>query len=389
VLKECHYYKRVSHPRAALVLVLAFCAFARPSASIDDERASVWPVDAGWSHRFTASDTISIALGHSRLLVIEAAQISARNWSDGAEVWKRDLTATGRPVADEGHVFVPTADAIVSLSDATGAEQWRRAGRAAFSPSARAGWLIVAGEDGSLQGVSTAQGREVWRIDLPAALATQAVIEGDLVIGACADGVVRAWQIADGALRWSREIGTLPTQLTSAYGHVFVGGRDGRLMSVRHGDGRLNWSYAFHMPIVGRLAVDARHVYAATIDNTIHAHSFNGHQAWHKLLAARVIDGLLSDSGMVFVPQSTGDIRIFLAKGGARAGRLNATPANATVVGALIASGSGPDLRLALTAEAGAQIELTTYRRTGIAAVPASEAPPSTPLELTRPGGHP
>jgi outer membrane protein assembly factor BamB len=329
-------------------------------------------------------------MGESHVVVVEATQISARAWSDGAVLWKSGLTATARPVVDAGRVFVPAGDAIHALSDTSGSVQWRLPGKAALSPAAGSGWLIAPTEDGSLQGVNAAEGREVWRIALAAPLALPVVIDDDLVIGAGADGVVRVWQIGDGALRWARETGTRATQLIAAGGSVFVGGENGELLSLRLSDGRRNWAYSYKMSITGRLASDDRHVYATTIDNSVHAHAFNGHRRWHKLLAFRVIDGLLSDAGKVFVPQSNGEIRLFLAKDGTRAGRLSASPAKSTVIGGLVTGGSGNQLRMALTATtAESRIALTTYRRTGLAAVPAKSAPAGTPLLFKLPGGQP
>ena len=144
--------------------------------------------------------------------------------------------------------------------------------------------------------------------------------------------------------------------------------------SLRQRDGRRNWAYAYEMPIAGRLAADEHHVYATTIDNSVHGHAFNGHRTWHKLLAFRVVDGMFSDSGSVFVPQSNGEIRIFLAKDGTRAGRLNSSPAEATVIGGLVAGGSGDQLRMAITTRALAD-RLTTYKRTGL---------PPSPLRARR-----
>ncbi|MEO6221904.1 MAG: PQQ-binding-like beta-propeller repeat protein [Vicinamibacterales bacterium] len=379
----------MSRTRVTFVCVLVLSVVAWPAAATDHPLTPVWPVDAGWPMNFQAVDTLSLVMTESRVLVVEPAQISARAWSDGAPLWKSELAATARPVADEGRVFVPAADAIHALSDTSGTEQWRLPGRVTLSPTARAGWLIVPTGDGSLQGVSTTQGQEVWRIALPSPLTTSVAIDGDLVIGACVDGSIRAWQITDGAMRWARELGTRPSQLLTGRGDVFVAGEDGRLMSVRQRDGRLNWAYSYNMPIAGRLAVDDRHIYATTIDNSVHAHSFNGHQTWHKLLAFRVVDGMFSDSGSVFVPQSNGEIRMYLAKDGTRAGRLNSSPQGATVVGGLVVGGSGDQLRMAVTASAASGIALTTYRRTGLAAVPAKAAPRGTPLLLTLPGGRP
>ena len=400
MLKECTYYKRVRHTRVAFVFTLALSIFAiafasspaveRPEASSDDPVPAVWPVAAAWPKIFPPGDAMSLVTSDSHLLTVEPTQMTAFSWSDGQLLWKSDLSASARPVADEGRVFVPAGDAIHALSGSSGKEEWRlTVGKVSISPAARSGWLIVAAEDGSLQGISAPQGREVWRIALPAPLTSPVAIDADLVLGACADGVIRAWQIADGAVRWEREVGTRPTQLTAGSGHLFVGGEDGQLMSLRQRDGRLNWAYPFAMPIVGRLAFDQENVYATTIDNTVRAHAFNGHQVWHQFLTFRVIDGMLSDAGTVFVPQSNGEIRIFLAKDGTRAGRLNTAPEDATVLGALAVHGAGEQLRMAIATSTAPQLTVTTYRRTGLAAVPATSAPPGTPLLLMLPGGRP
>jgi outer membrane protein assembly factor BamB len=370
------------------MLTCALSAIAWPAASSDDPVPAVWPLAAAWSNNFPVADAISLVMGPSRLFVVEPAEVSV--WNDGTLLWKSELSATTRPVLGEGRVFVSSGDTIHALSDANGAEQWRLVvGKIPMSPTARSGWLIVQGADGSLQGINASEGREVWRIVLPAPLTAPVGIDGDLVFGPCADGVIRAWQIVDGAVRWTRELGTRPTQLLAASGQVFIGGDDGRLISLRQRDGRVNWAYKLEMSIVGRLASDERHVYATTIDNSVHAHSFNGHQACHQLLAFRVVDGMFSDSGRVYVPQSNGEIRIYLAKDGRRAGRLNASPAEATAIGGLAAGGTGDQLQMAMTVSAGSQLTVTTYRRTGLGAVPATSAPPGTPLLLSLPGGRP
>ena len=388
MLKECTYYSRVRHLRIAIVLAGAVCCVAAPSASLDDPVPVAWPVSAAWPKTFPVSDAISLVMGDSRVFVVQPARVSAFQWSDGKELWKVDLTATTRPVIDEGRVFVSAANEIHALTEATGASQWHRpVGSLSISPTAKAGWLIVPGDDLSLQGVNASQGSEVWRIILPAPLTAPVVIDGELVFGACADGVVRAWQIADGAVRWTQELGTRPTQILAASGQVFVGGDDGGLFSLRYRDGKENWKYRLEITIVGRLAADNEQVYATTIDNSVHAHSFNGHRAWRQGLAARVVDGLYSDSGSVFVPMSNGEVRIFLARGGRRAGRIAAAPADATVLGGLVASGVADRLQMAITMSAGSELIVTTFRRTGLAAVPATAAPPSTPLLLSRPGG--
>lgn len=390
LLLECHYYKRVSHARAAFMLTGALLCAAWPAARAADTAPAVWPVDSAWASDFPFGGEFALVLGQSRLFVVEPAQVAAHAWRDGAPLWKIGLNATARPVADEGRVFIAADDQIHALSEVSGHVEWRLpTGRVSIAPAARAGWLIVAADSGTMRGVSTSSGRVIWEQALPAALTVPPVIDGDLIVGASADGRISGWNIIDGSLRWTRDVGTRPAQLLAASGQVFVAGTDGRLFSLRYRDGRHNWSYPFGMAVVGRLAADSRHVYATTIDNSVRAHTFNGHQHWRQPLAARVVDGLLADAGTVFVPQSNGEIRMYLAERGTKSGRVVASPTDAVVLGGLVAAGSGNDLRMAITTSAASRLTVTAYRRTGLGATGAISGPPGTPLGLSRPGGRP
>lgn len=396
-MKEWSYYKRVSLARGAFIVTLACligAAKATPSSSAavsaDDPPPSAWPVGIVWSKPFPLGVEFTLVMGDTRLFMVEPKQVTARAWADGSELWRRELSASTRPVADAGRIFVTSGESVHALAEETGRLEWQiPVGPTSISSTARAGWLIVPGDDGMLRGISTAQGRVVWQIELPVPLTTPVAIDGDLIVGACADGRIRGWRVLDGTIRWTREIGTRPTQVLAANGSVFVGGEDGRLLSLRQREGGINWQYRFGMPIVGQLASDERHVYAATLDNSVHAHSFNGHQAWHKLLVSRVVEGLFSDSGNVFVPQSNGEIRMFLVNGGARSGRLAPPRTEGNVIGGLASAGTGNGLRLAITSSVASEFSLTTYQRAGFGTTPATSGPPGPLLELTRPGGRP
>lgn len=387
---ECHYYKRVSHARAAFMLTGALLCAAWPSASAETAAPAVWPVDSAWTSDFPFGGEFALVLGQSRLFVVEPAQVAAHAWADGTQLWKSGLKATARPVADEGRVFIAADEQIHALSEVSGHLEWRLpTGAVSIAPAARAGWLIVPGDNGIMRGVSTSNGRVIWEKALPGPLATPPAIDGDLIVGAFADGRISGWSITDGSERWTREVGTRPAQLLAASGQVFVAGEDGRLISLRYRDGRQNWAYSFGMAIVGRLAADNLHVYATTIDNSVRAHTFNGHQHWRQPLASRVVDGLFADAGRVFVPQSNGEIRIYLAERGTRSGRVIASPTDAVVLGGLVATGSGNELRMAITTSAASRLTVTAYRRTGLGATGAVSGPPGTPLLLSRPGGRP
>jgi len=342
-------------------------------------------MDTAWTRPFPFGTEFSIAVGNTRLLVVEPTRIAAHAWKDGAPLWVSVLDATVTPVIDEGRVYIAAEEQVHAVSEVSGHLEWRLpTGPLTIAPTARSGWLIVAGATGTLSGVNAALGRVVWQTEVNAPLTTPVSIDGDLVIAALADGRITGWRITDGAPRWETRIGTRPLQVLAAAGRVFVAGQDGRLICLRQRDGREEWDYPFGMAVVGRLAVDETRVYAATVDNSVRAHAFNGHQRWRKTVDARVVDGLLVDAGRVYVPQSNGEIQIFTVEGAA-AGRLPGAAEGASVLGGLASAGVGSGLRMAITSSDASELTVTAYQPTGLAATVAATAPPGTALPLALP----
>lgn len=371
----------MSITRAAFRLAAPLFSAALVFAAAPDP---VWPMDTVWTRPFPFGDQFSIAVGETRLLVVEPTQMTAHAWKDGASTWISDLDATVTPVIDEGRVFIAAEEQVHALSEMTGVLAWRLpTGPLSIAPTARSGWLIVASETGTLTGVNASLGRVVWKTEIGMALTTPVSIDGDLVVAALADGRVTGWRVTDGSSRWETKIGTRPAQVLAAAGRVFIAGTDGRLISLRQRDGRQEWDYPFGMPVVGRLAVDDRHIYATTIDNSVRGHTFNGHQKWRNPVDARVVDGLIADAGRIFVPQSNGEIAIFTSAG-EPAGRLPGAE-DASVLGGLASSGTGAGLRMAIINSAASELTVTAYQPTGLPATVAVTAPPGTPLLLALP----
>ncbi len=383
---ECRYYKRVSTSHVAIGLVATLSCAVMASMPVAEPAQAVWPVDVAWTRDFPLDEQFSLVIGDSRLLVVEPTTVIALAWTDGTELWTSELGATAVPVADEGHVFIPTGGQVHALSEVSGHVEWSLpTGRVSASPAARGGWLIIADDDGMLHGVDVSRGRVLWQRKIPRFLTAALVIDGDLVVGGFADGSVIGWSITDGSVRWTTRIGTRPNQLLASSRRVFVAGDEGRLISLHQRNGTIEWDYPFRMAIVGRLAADGQNVYASTIDNAVRAHAFNGNQRWRMPVASRIVDGLFVDAGSVFVPQSSGEVRMFLAAGGNRSGRLVAPSAAANVTGALASAGTGQDLRMAITTSAGSSQTVIAYRRTGLGLTIATAAPQGETLALSAP----
>ena len=372
----------MSITRAAFRLAAPLFSAALVVAAAPDP---VLPMDTAWTRPFPFGDQFLIAVGETRLLVVEPTRIAAHAWKDGAPAWVSDLDATVVPVIDEGRVFIAAEEQLHALSEMTGVLEWRLpTGPVSIAPTARSGWLIVASETGTLTGVNASLGRVVWTAEIGVPLTSPVSIDGDLVVAGLADGRVTGWRVTDGSARWETKIGTRSVQVLAAAGRVFIAGQDGRLICLRQRDGRQEWDYLFGMAVVGRLAVDDRHIYATTIDNSVRGHAFNGHQKWRQVVDARVVDGLIADAGRIFVPQSNGEIRIFTSAG-EKAGRLPGAAEDASVLGGLASSGGGSRLRMAITNSAASELTVTAYQPTGLPATVAATAPPGTPLVLDLP----
>ncbi len=381
MFKEYRYYKRWMRAitRTTFVCLALFFAAVLTAAPRPAPAPALLPLDIVWTRPFPFGDSFLLVPAASRVLTVLPSRIDAYAWaSTGDPLWTSALHATTTPVVHDGYVLVAADEQLQSLSEVSGFVQWRLpTGPISIAPAATAGWVVFAADDHRIWAVSAADGRVIWQTTVAASLTTPLAIDGDLMVGAFDDGIMRGWGIVDGVLRWSTPIGARPTQLLAAHQRVFVTSDNGRLVSLQQRDGRLLWSYRLDMPVAGRIAVDAARVYVATIDNSVRAHDYRGHQVWRQALPppGRVVDGLFTDSGRVYVPQSNGEIRIFLAETGLKSGRVIAPPGDATVTAGLAAIGDGPTLRLALTRSEASARSVTLYQRVGIPATVAVTAP--------------
>ncbi|MCB0074744.1 MAG: PQQ-binding-like beta-propeller repeat protein, partial [Caldilineaceae bacterium] len=342
------------------------------------------PLDTAWTTAFPFGGAIDLVMGDSRLFTVQDGHVAAQSLAEGTALWESPLTTTALPVVVDGHVYLVGEDRLESLSETSGFVEWRLdTGPVTLTPTARAGWVLVTNTSGRLQAVSASDGRLIWEAQLPAALAAPLVIDGDIVAAALQDGRVIAWTVTTGAERWTRPLGTRVQQLLAAHGRVYVTGDNQALTALRLRDGHQEWAYPIDMPVVGRLAVDADHIYVATIDNSVRIHGLNGHQKRRVTLASRVVDGLVADGARVFVPQSNGEIRVFLSDG-TRAGRLAPAADGAVLQGALASSGRDETFRLAVTLAEASQLTVTTYVRTSLPITSAISGA-GTPIPLTPP----
>ena len=151
------------------------------------------------------------------------------------------------PVVASGRVFVAsTSGTVAALDGATGQDVWRL----------NLGTPIAAGvgSDGQTAAVVTrenqlvalANGREVWRVRLPARAFTAPLVAGARVFVLTADRTVTAFDAQNGARLWAQSRTSEPLVLSQsgallAVGDTLVAGLSGRLVGLNPANGSVRW----------------------------------------------------------------------------------------------------------------------------------------------------
>jgi outer membrane protein assembly factor BamB len=355
------------HHIATIVILLCtvFVAGSAGQARSDVRGVPLLPLVAqDWTRDLPFGAAFRLVIGDSRLLVSTNTQIEALSWATGDPAWMAELATSTPPVVHDGRVFAAADDQIHALTELTGRVEWRLpVGRVTVPLVYRSGWLLVVGEDGRLRGVRASDGGVIWQADASAAAVTLApVVDGDVVFSLATDGVLTARRVSDGVQIWQIRATADPVAVLSAHGQVYVA-THGVLTAYRQTDGRQRWSYAVEMPVVSRLAADQRHIYLATLDNSVRAHGINGHLVWKQRVDARVVEGLTADGSHVLVPQSDGTVRFMLTETGQRAGQIGAPGEDARGATSLVTTGYGPTLRVARMTVSDTSRRVDTFAR--------------------------
>lgn len=155
--------------------------------------------------------------------------------------------ASLQPLAAGGRVFVAGSSGTVAAIDAgTGRDVWRLN----LATPIAAG----VGSDGQLAAVVTlnnelvaiVDGRERWRVRLPARTFTPPLVAGERVFVLTADRTVRAFDGQNGARLWNQSRPAEPLVLSRAsallaVGDTLVAGLSGRLVGLDPNNGSVRW----------------------------------------------------------------------------------------------------------------------------------------------------
>lgn len=286
---------------------------------------------------------------HPRAGSGESGAVAGHHLADGAHVWTTELAAEKPLAADAERVYVAAGEAIHALDSRTGAVQWRvpLGGAPTAAPLTEGGWLIAAAA-GQVLAVRTSDGAVIWR-QQTGPVEFRPALDGDLLVVSVIDAHVLALDVQTGAERWRCDLGSSPSEPLVIGGRVYVGSHDKRFYTIDARSGRILSPQFVGARVVGRAAVDERHVYFAALDNVLWAVD-RGHGAikWRQGLKYRPAAGPAVLAGRVLVPGRIDTLPAFDAVRGTVAGSI-AFPARLVQLPLLTPTDDGSVLAIGVT----------------------------------------
>jgi eukaryotic-like serine/threonine-protein kinase len=316
-----------------------------------------------------------VALRDGRLVSVDLSTARVR--------WTITLAATAAPVAGDGLVFVPLADAVAALS-ADGTPRWRLPVPSGLSAPLlwRGGWLIAADTAGNVLGVRGSDGHVMWTTHVSSKVRGRAALTADRVYLPLDDGRVAAHDLATGAFVWERAVGGTPGPPLALDDRVFVGSADKFFYCLDAESGKQKWRWRMGGGIVGEPVLDDRHVYFVALDNVLRAlDRWNGSQRWKQGLFLRPSGPPLLAASILYVAGVAAELQAFRADTGAPAGRFEA-PAELAAPPQLIPSSTDLLSAIVLMTRVG---DLQVLRRRLEPAIVPLDYPLGVPVPLEPP----
>jgi hypothetical protein len=185
------------------------------------------------------------------------------------------------------------------------------------TPAAGALFLTA---DGTLALLSWADGREIWRTRMPAAVSATVAAGADRAWVGLGDGRVLAIGLADGAPLWTKTLGGRPLGLTLIDDVLFCGAADNFLYALKARDGGLAWRWRTGGDVVGQLVADGRRVYFTSLDAMLRATDRrHGDLRWQRPLTSRAVGAPVLAGTQLIVAGVSPELRAFRTTDGGMA----------------------------------------------------------------------
>ena len=265
------------------------------------------------------ASTAYVPLRTGRLVAVDLAAARIR--------WTVDLAPTSAPATGDGLVFLAQADGLTALDAANGRPRWRLPLARGVSAALlwKAGWLIVAANNGDVICLRASDGQIVWKARTTSPVRARPALTADHVYLSLEDGRVVAHDLATGVVAWERQLGGTPGPVLALDDRVFVGSADKFFYCLSAENGKRKWRWRMGGGIVGEPVLDAQHVYFVALDNVLRAlHRWNGSQRWKQGLPVRPSGAPLLAGSILYVAGVAAELHAYRADTGAPAGTFEA-----------------------------------------------------------------
>lgn len=158
------------------------------------------------------------------------------------------------PLVAGGRVFAAsTSGTVVAINGTTGQDVWRLNLGTPIAAGVGSDGQTAAVVTQSNQLVALADGRELWRVRLPARAFTAPLVAGARVFVLTADRTVTAFDAQNGARLWAQTRTAEPLVLSQsgallAVGDALVAGLSGRLVGLNPANGSVRWEAPIATP---------------------------------------------------------------------------------------------------------------------------------------------
>jgi outer membrane protein assembly factor BamB len=269
--------------------------------------AGLLPAEEAWSVALPFPPSAPGALDAARVyLPLDGEHLVALDRETGETRWTAAVESAWPPVVDGPLVFVAASDELHALDARSGERQWRAPLlRGAMTPLVVAdGLLLTTMSPDQLSAHRAGTGEVLWSRAFGggAGAGGMAAAESAIAI-TLSRGRVVCLGLADGLVRWERQLPETLTPPAVGRDRVVVGSTDNGLYALHLRTGALEWRVRAGGDVVGA-AIDGDGVYFTARDNMLRALNLgNGNQRWKRALAVRparppqVLDGVVLVTG--------------------------------------------------------------------------------------------
>ena len=257
-------------------------------------------------------------------LPLKGGRLVAIDLRSGKVRWTTELTTPWAPSVDGSLVVVAGDELLTALAAATGRSLWRVPVTGGFSapPTAAGGWVIGTPASGDVISIRATDGAVLWTRSLGSPVRVRPVITATGVYVSLDDGRVVALDLTTGAPRWERRLDGKPGELLVLEDRLFVGADDKFFYSLKTSNGDERWKRRIGGRPAGPAAVDAKRVYYVALDNILYALDLNnGGLKWQEQLPMRPSGGPLVVGDAVVVAGVAAEVHAYWVLTGLQAGK--------------------------------------------------------------------